>query len=169
MVPTNDQDPPNAGTDSQWETDMDALSALRIEALNGQGPGHGMASPDQRRRRAHWLIDLVNALEAADLDAARVQFAGLIQSDPGLTHQPLLHRIGNALQSSNTKLAQQLAHELRDEGLAVWNDLVHGQAHPPASPPTGIPTRTSESTASLPLPVRAHRASNGQHIVDYRA
>jgi hypothetical protein len=111
----------------------------------------------------------VHALEEADLDAARVQFAGLIQSDPGLTHQPLLHRIGNALQSSNMKLAQQLAHELRDEGLAAWNDLAHGQAHPTGTALPGSSSRTSESTASLPLSVRAHRASNGQHIVDYRA
>jgi hypothetical protein len=146
---------------------MDTWSSLRVEALSGQGQGHAMASPDQRRRRAHWLIDLVHALEEADLDNARVQFAGLVQADPGLSHQPLLHRIGNALQSSNLKMAQQLAHELRDEGLAVWNDLahVHTPAHESAqrSPAQAVPT------SSLPMPLRVHRASNGQHIVDFRA
>jgi len=150
---------------------MDPLSGLRIEALSGQGQGHAMAMPDQRRRRAHWLIDLMHALEDADLDAARVQFAGLVQSDPGLNHQPLLHRIGNALQSSNLKVAQQLAHELRDESLAIWNDLAHSQTQPSTMIP-GPTTRASSSpatTSQLPLPVRAHRASNGQHIVDYRA
>lgn len=149
---------------------MDTMLGLRVEALNGQGQGHAMATPDQRRRRAHWLIDLVHALEDADLDAARVQFAGLVQSDPGLIHQPLLHRIGNALQSSHLKMAQQLAHELRDEGLAVWNDLAHAHAHPPAQDPIARPgVSSTTASSSLPLSVRVHRASNGQHIIDYRA
>ena len=146
---------------------MDTWTGMRVEALSGQGQSHAMATPDQRRRRAHWLIDLVRALEGADLDAARVQFAGLVQADPGLSHQPLLHRMGNALQSSNLKVAQQLAQELRDEGLAVWNDLAHVHTHPHDATP-----RSSSSTpqaSSLPISVRVHRASNGQHIVDYRA
>jgi hypothetical protein len=150
---------------------MDSWSGLRVEALNGQGRGHSLSSPDQRRRRAHWLIDLVHALEDADLDGARVQFAGLVQSDPRLSHHPLLHRIGNALQSSNLKMAQQLAQELREESLAVWNDLAQG--HPPArdmaSRSTAGASASTPPAASLPMPVRVHRASNGQHIVDYRA
>jgi hypothetical protein len=146
---------------------MDTLLGIRVEPVGSQNQGHAMTTPDQRRRRAHWLINLVHALEDADLDGARVQFAGLVQSDPGLSHQPLLHRIGNALQSSNLKMAQQLAHELRDEGLAVWNDLAH--VHTPTHEP---PTRVG-AAASTPAPLspslRVHKASNGQHIIDYRA
>jgi hypothetical protein len=64
-------------------------------------------------------------------------------------------------------MAQQLAHELRDEGLAVWNDLAHVHTSP-----HDAPARTSTPTASptsLPMSMRVHRASNGQHIVDFRA
>ncbi len=143
---------------------MDTLPVMRVEALSGQGQGHGMASPDLRRRRAHWLIDLVDALEDGHLDAARVQFAGLVHADPGLSHHPLLHRIGNALQGSQMKMAQQLARELRDDGLTVWHDLAHAQTHTPEATP-----RHADASAALPLSVRVHRASNGQHIVDYRA
>jgi hypothetical protein len=146
---------------------METWSGMRVETLNGQGRGHAMATPDSRRRRAHWLINLVHALEHADLDAARVQFAGLVQADPGLSQQPLLHRIGNALQSSNLRVAQQLGQELRDEGLTVWNDLAHTQMQPQDGPTRTLPSATP--TSSLPAPVRVHRASNGQHIVDFRA
>jgi hypothetical protein len=150
---------------------MDTPLGLRVEAVNGHGHGHAMSTPDQRRRRARWLIDLVHALDNADLDAARVQFAGLVQADPGLSHLPLLHRIGNALQSSNLKMAQQLAQELRDEGLVAWQDLAHAQVHGPAQlqDVTTRPASTTTPSPALPMPVRVHRASNGQHIVDYRA
>jgi nucleoside-triphosphatase THEP1 len=91
----------------------------------------------------------------------------LVQADPGLSHQTLLQRIGNALQSSNLKVAQQLAHELRDEGLAVWNDLAHVHTHPHDATPRS--SSNMPQASSLPMSVRVHRASNGQHIVDYRA
>ncbi|MEY4073361.1 MAG: hypothetical protein RJA29_718, partial [Pseudomonadota bacterium] len=86
---------------------MESWSGMRVEAPSGHGRGRGVFAPDQRRRRAHWLINLVHALEGANLDGARMQFTGLVQADPGLSQQPLLHRIGNALQSSNLKVAQQ--------------------------------------------------------------
>ena len=146
---------------------MESWSGMRVEAPSGHGRGRGVFAPDQRRRRAHWLINLVHALEGANLDGARMQFAGLVQADPGLSQQPLLHRIGNALQSSNLKVAKQLGQELRDEGLTLWNDMVH--AH---DDPQDAPTRLTASpspSSSLPAPVRVHRASNGQHIVDFRA
>ncbi|MFM2240637.1 MAG: hypothetical protein RJA69_2011 [Pseudomonadota bacterium] len=146
---------------------MDTGSGMRIDSLSGQGRGYAMGTPDQRRRRAQGLIQLVHALEEGDLDAARVQFAGLVQVDPGLSQQPLLHRIGNALQSSNLKAAQQLAQDLRDEGLAVWNDLAHAHRHPGER--SSRPAAPTPPVASLPMPVRVHRASNGQHIIDFRA
>ena len=146
---------------------MDTQRGIRIEAVSSQGSGHAVIAPDQRRRRAHWLINLVHALEDADLDGARVQFAGLVQADPGLSHQPLLHRIGNALQSSNLKMAQQLAQELRDDGLAVWNDLAH--VHAPAHDTITRTESTSPTLSPLPPSVRVHKATNGQHIIDLRA
>jgi hypothetical protein len=146
------------------EITMDTTLGLRIEGLSGQGSGQAMDSSPRRRRRAHWLIDLVEALEQGDLDAARLQFAGLVQDDPGVSHHPLLHRIGNALQSSNSRMARQLAHELRDEGLAAWNDWAH--AH--LSPTTTVP-QSKGSTAASPVPTRVHRVSSGQHIIDFRA
>ena len=157
----------SAGWGRERENTMDTLSSIRVEAVGSQGQSHVMAPPDQRRRRAHWLIDLVHALEDTDLDGARVQFAGLVQADPALSHQPLLHRIGNALQSRNLKMAQQLAQELRDEGLAVWNDLAHQHTFAPV--PAGRSGGTSDTSSSLPPSVRVHKASNGQHIIDYRA
>ena len=96
-----------------------------------------------------------------------MQFAGLVQADPGLSQQPLLHRIGNALQSSNLKVAQQLGQELRDESLTLWNDMVH--AHDDTQDGTTRVTASPPPSSSLPEPVRVHRASNGQHIVDFRA
>ena len=164
---------------------MDHMFGLRIEGLSGQGSGHAMDVPPRRHRRAHWLIDLVDALERGDLDAARLQFTGLVHEDPALSNHPLLHRIGNALQSSNARMAKQLAHELRDEGLAAWNDWAH--AHPVATSHSSMPSSpaasssrhgtgagvhhpaTGPSSVHTPSPSPVHRVSNGQHIIDYRA
>lgn len=152
---------------------MDSGSGLRVEVLNGQGhsqaQGHAVpaALSDQRRRRAHWLIDLVQALQDGNLEAARVQFAGLVQADPGLGQHPLLHRIGQALHSGQLKTARQWGDALRDESLAVWNDLAH--VHSPVQNPPAQARSPSSTDQDVPTPMRVHRASNGQHIVDCRA
>jgi hypothetical protein len=151
------------------ENAMDTMHGLRIEGLSGQGRGHNPEPTLPRRRRAHWLINLVDALERGDLDMARLQFTGLVHDDPDMSHHPLLHRIGNALQSSNIRMAQQLAHELRDEGLSAWNDSMHARAS--IATGTGMSGSAHRASSGTPSAINSpgHRASNSEHIIDLRA
>lgn len=140
---------------------MDTSLGLRIEGWNRDSSHHGGTLPDRRSRRGHWLIDLITALEAGDLDLARVQFAGLVQSDPTLAHHALLARIGAALQSSQLHAARHFARDLRDEGLNAWSAQAHAHMLQAAA--------SHDTTAHLLQPAHGHRTANGSHIVDCRA
>lgn len=148
---------------------MDYMPGLRVEGLTGQGRGRMQEPTLPRRRRAHWLIDLVDALERGDLDMARQQFVGLVHEDPDISHHPLLHRIGNALQSSQVRMAQQLAHELRDEGLSAWNDSMHARAGATTASATANTSPRHSASPSSSVSATAHRVSSSQHIIDLRA
>jgi hypothetical protein len=137
--------------------------------LTGQGRGRSQEPTPPRRRRAHWLIDLVDALERGDLEMARQQFVGLVHEDPDISHHPLLHRIGNALQSSQVRMAQQLAHELRDEGLSAWNDSMHARASSTTASPAANLSQRHPAGLSTSANATAHRVSSSQHIIDLRA
>jgi hypothetical protein len=99
---------------------------------------------------------------------ARQQFVGVVHEDPDISHHPLLHRIGNALQSSQVRMAQLLAHELRDEGLSAWNDSMHARAGATSASSLTSRPRHSASPSSW-VNATAHRVSSSQHIIDLRA
>lgn len=96
---------------------MDHSNALRIDSHSRQWGGQGFAPDERRKRRVLKLQALYAALKDGDLNGARHAFVALINTDPALNHEPLLARIGAALQSSQLTLAQQIAHELQTRGL----------------------------------------------------
>ena len=71
---------------------------------------------DRQQQRARKLQSLYEALQAGDLDHARQAFLALINLDPLATSDPVLSKIGAALQSSNLPAARQHATELNVRG-----------------------------------------------------
>ncbi|MFM7802211.1 MAG: hypothetical protein ACKO69_08750 [Limnohabitans sp.] len=96
---------------------MDHSHALRIDSHSRQWGGQGFSPDERRKRRVSKLQALYAALKDGDLDGARHAFVALINVDPALNQEPSLTRIGAALQSSQLRLAQQIAQELQTRGL----------------------------------------------------
>ncbi len=147
---------------------MDTSLGLRIEGWSRDAAGHLSSPPAQRRAgRKPALIQLLEALEAGDMDHARVVFSQLVHLDPTLAHHALLTRIGAALQSSNLVAAQHFARELRDEGLQAWSAQVHAlQSLPDGLAVTATPVRKHHPH---PTDGKNIRATDGRHIIDCRA
>lgn len=117
---------------------MNQSNALRIDSHSRQWGGQGFTPDERRKRRVSKLQALYAALKDGDLDGARHAFVALINVDPTLTHEPLLTRIGAALQSSQLRLAQQIAQELQTRGLQpVMAEASPGPRQPVATTAAG--------------------------------
>lgn len=95
---------------------MDSHNALRIEDRPHRWGGSGSQPGNRQQQRARKLQSLYEALQAGDLDHARQAFLALINLDPFATSDPVLSKIGTALQSSNLHAARQYAAELNVRG-----------------------------------------------------
>ena len=95
---------------------MDSHNALRIEDRPHRWGGSGSQPGSRQQQRARKLQSLYEALQAGDLDHARQAFLALINLDPFATSDPVLSKIGAALQSSNLPAARQHATELNVRG-----------------------------------------------------
>jgi hypothetical protein len=95
---------------------MDSHNALRIEDRPHRWGGSGSQPGSRQQQRARKLQSLYEALQAGDLDHARQAFLALINLDPFATRDPVLSKIGAALQSSNLPAARQYAAELNVRG-----------------------------------------------------
>lgn len=95
---------------------MDSHNALRIEDRPHRWGGSGSQPGSRQQQRARKLQSLYEALQAGDLDHARQAFLAMIKLDPLATSDPVLSKIGAALQSSNLPAARQYAAELNVRG-----------------------------------------------------
>jgi len=95
---------------------MDSHNALRIEDRPHRWGGSGSQPGSRQQQRARKLQSLYEALQAGDLDHARQAFLALINLDPFATSDPVLSKVGAALQSSNLPAARQHAAELNVRG-----------------------------------------------------
>jgi hypothetical protein len=95
---------------------MDSHNALRIEDRPHRWGGSGSQPGSTQQQRARKLQSLYEALQAGDLDHARQAFLAMIKLDPLATSDPVLSKIGAALQSSNLPAARQYAAELNVRG-----------------------------------------------------
>ena len=90
-------------------------------------------SGERQRRREQRLRQLIAALQAGALDAARVSFSALVSHDEEMAHNTLLTHVGAALQSSNLTGAWRLAQPLRARYPGAFHNPV--PAKPPATTP----------------------------------
>ena len=90
-------------------------------------------SGERQRRREHRLRQLIAALQAGALDAARVSFSALVSHDEEMAHNTHLTHVGAALQSSNLTVAWRLAQPLRARYPGAFHNPV--PAKPPATTP----------------------------------
>jgi hypothetical protein len=130
---------------------MQSASTLRVESNSRQWGGHGAAPGDKQQQRSRKLQALHDALKEGDLDQARFAFVSLVNFDPLITQDPLLAKIGAALQSSNLYTAQHFARELKAKG-----DVLVSRA-PLAAHPIAIRTP------------RGHTLEDGIRHIDFNA
>lgn len=90
-------------------------------------------SGERQRRREQRLRQLIAALQAGALDAARVSFSALVSHDEEMAHDTHLTHVGAALQSSNLTVAWRLAQPLRARYPGAFHNPV--PAKPPATTP----------------------------------
>lgn len=90
-------------------------------------------SGERQRRREQRLRQLIAALQAGALDAARVSFSALVSHDEEMAHNTHLTHIGAALQSSNLAAAWRLAQPLRTRYPGAFHSPVAPK--PPAATP----------------------------------
>lgn len=90
-------------------------------------------SGERQRRREQRLRQLIAALQAGALDAARVSFSALVSHDEEMAHNTHLTHVGAALQSSNLTVAWRLAQPLRARYPGAFHNPV--PAKPPATTP----------------------------------
>jgi len=90
-------------------------------------------SGERQRRREQRLRQLIAALQAGALDAARVSFSALVSHDEEMAHNTHLTHVGAALQSSNLTVAWRRAQPLRARYPGAFHNPV--PAKPPATTP----------------------------------
>ena len=95
---------------------MDSVQASRVDGNPQRWGGQNSPHGDKQRRQAHKLQLLYAALKAGELEQARQAFVALVNVDPSVAHDPYLHKIGAALQSSHVSAAQHFARELEQRG-----------------------------------------------------
>ena len=102
---------------------MDSVQASRVDGNPQRWGGQNSPQGDKQRRQAHKLQLLYAALKAGELEQARQAFVALVNVDPSVAHDPYLHKIGAALQSSHVSAAQHFARELEQRGVASWRSM----------------------------------------------
>ena len=106
---------------------------------------------ERKKRREQRLRQLIAALQAGALDAARMAFSAVVTHDDDLAHNHHVTKIGAALQSSNLAGAWRCAQELR--GQYPWAFTPAGKlpVHPPvvAAPPPSTKTFMDGLTGRL--------------------
>ena len=112
-------------------------------------------SGERQRRREQRLRQLIAALQAGALDAARVSFSALVSHDEEMAHNTHLTHVGAALQSSNLTVAWRLAQPLRARYPGAFHNPV--TAKPPAT------------TSAPKQPLRAWVDGMAGRMFDYSA
>ena len=112
-------------------------------------------SGERQRRREQRLRQLIAALQAGALDAARVSFSALVSHDEEMAHNTHLTHVGAALQSSNLTVAWRLAQPLRARYPGAFHNPV------PAKPPA--------TTSAPKQPLRAWVDGMAGRMFDYSA
>ena len=112
-------------------------------------------SGERQRRREQRLRQLIAALQAGALDAARVSFSALVSHDEEMAHNTHLTHVGAALQSSNLTVAWRLAQPLRARYPGAFHNPV------PAKPPATTPAPKQ--------PLRAWVDGMAGRMIDYSA
>ncbi len=112
-------------------------------------------SGERQRRREQRLRQLIAALQAGALDAARVSFSALVSHDEEMAHNTHLTHVGAALQSSNLTVAWRLAQPLRARYPGAFHNPV------PAKPPA--------TTSTPKQPLRAWVDGMAGRMFDYSA
>ena len=111
---------------------------FEIRALDRDGgTSHHHSADDHQNRREQRLRALLSALKTGPIDAARLAFTALVSYDLELAHQPVLTRIGSALQSSNLVAALRIAQEMQLGRISLFKN--------PA-----LPIRVSDAAAPAP-------------------
>ena len=77
--------------------------------------GQQLRQDERQRSRAQRLRSLLLAIQSGPVDAARLAFTALTLHDNELNHNPVIARIGTALQSSHLPEAWRIAQELRSQ------------------------------------------------------
>ena len=117
---------------------MDHVQASRVDGNPQRWGGQNSPQGDKQRRQAHKLQLLYAALNAGELEQARQAFVALVNVDPSVAHDPYLHKIGAALQSSNLYAAQHFGLELQNRGWQLQSNKLLDDGH-----------QTSKRSASL--------------------
>lgn len=112
-------------------------------------------SGERQRRREQRLRQLIAALQAGALDAARVSFSAVVSHDEEMAHNTHLTHVGAALQSSNLTVAWRLAQPLRARYPGAFHNPV------PAKPPA--------TTSAPKQPLRAWVDGMAGRMFDYSA
>ena len=115
----------------------------------------GGNSGERQRLREQRLRQLIAALQAGALDAARVSFSALVSHDEEMAHNTHLTHVGAALQSSNLTVAWRLAQPLRARYPGAFHNPV------PAKPPA--------TTSAPKQPLRAWVDGMAGRMFDYSA
>ena len=98
---------------------MDTAFSYRVDGKAGQWGGNNSPQDERQTRRRQKLQALLQSLKAGDLDGSRLAFTALINSDPSVSGDTYLTKIGTALQSSNLNAAQHFGLELQGRGLQL--------------------------------------------------
>jgi hypothetical protein len=98
---------------------MDTSFSYRVDGKARQWGGNNSPQDERENRRRQKLQVLLQSLKAGDLDGSRLAFTALINSDPSISGDAYLTKIGTALQSSNLYAAQHFGLELQSRGLQL--------------------------------------------------
>ena len=126
---------------------MEAANMMRVNARSGNFAGNGSAFHDKQQQHRQKLLALFEAINSANLDAARQAFQALVNIDASITANPQFARLLKLLEAGSLYLAQQLVKEIKSA-------LVNAQ-----------PLQAKQTAYSPTSTLK----SGGLHIVDLRA
>jgi len=123
---------------------------MRVNARSGSFAGNGSAFHDKQQQRRQKVLALFEAINGANLDAARHAFQALVNIDATTTANPQFARLSKLLEAGSIYLAQQLVKEIKSA-------LVNAQ--PLQAKQAPYPSMSASTSMSM-LKV------DGLHIVD---
>tara|TARA_B110000503_G_C6811827_1_gene275358 strand:+ start:47 stop:442 length:396 start_codon:yes stop_codon:yes gene_type:complete len=96
---------------------MNKTFGLEVGFLPNQWTGSGYAGDKHRTSKKEKLGDLLNSLVSGEIDIARQSFTALINVAPEVAMNPLIVKLGSALQSSNMPWAQSIGREINAKSI----------------------------------------------------